>query len=70
MTGRTLFDRTVVAVQLDAVTLLEAVVEVFEELIEGGRSLVVKLGEEERLRLVAHVSEPPRHDAERLKSAG
>ena len=70
MAGGAFIDGAVIAIQLDAVTLLEAVVEVFEELIEGGRSLVVKLGEEERLRLVAHVSEPPRLDAERLKSAG
>ena len=58
-----LIDCAVVVVQLDSVTLLEAVVEVFEELIEGGRGLVVKLREDERCRLIAHVSEPPRHDA-------
>jgi hypothetical protein len=29
-----------VAVQLDSISLLEAVVEVLEEVIEGGRSLV------------------------------
>ena len=62
MAGRALLDRTVVAIQLDAVTLLEAVVEVLDELIEGSGSLVRKLGEDERIRLVAHVNEPPPRD--------
>ena len=56
--GGALIERTVVAVQLDSVTLLEAVVQVLEEVIEGRRRLVGKLGEDERIRLVAHLSEP------------
>ncbi len=70
MAGGAFIDGAVIAIQLDAVTLLEAVVEVFEELIEGGRGLVVKLGEDERCGLVAHLSVPPQHDAERSRWAG
>jgi len=58
MAGGAFIEGAVMAIQLDAVTLLEAVVEVFEELIEGGRGVVVKFGEDERCRLVAHLSEP------------
>ncbi len=59
MAGRAFIDGAVMAIQLDSVTLLEAVVEVFEELIECGRGLFVKLGEDKRFRFVAHVSELP-----------
>jgi hypothetical protein len=51
--ARALLDRTVVAVQLDSIALLEAIVEVLEEVIEGRRRLVGKLGEDERIGLVA-----------------
>jgi hypothetical protein len=56
--GRALIDGSIVTVELDSVTLLEAVVQVLKEVIEGGRSLVGKLGEDERIGLVAHLSEP------------
>ena len=69
MAGGAFIDGAVIAIQLDAVTLLEAVVEVFEELIEGGRGLVVKLGEDERFGLVAHVSEPRWDGVEESRSA-
>ncbi len=69
MAGGAFIDGTVIAIQLDAVTLLEAVVEVFEEPIEGGRGLILKLGEDKRFGLVAHVSEPPRPVAERSRWA-
>ncbi len=43
--------------------VLEAVVEGLEELIDGGHRLARHVGEDERLGVVGHVSEP-RHDAE------
>jgi hypothetical protein len=56
---------SVPAIQLYAVTLLELVVEVLEELVEGRRGLVGQLGEDERIGLVGHVSGAPQHAAER-----
>jgi hypothetical protein len=67
--GGALIERAVVAVQLDSIALLEAVVEVLEEVIEGRRRLVGKLGEDERIGLIAHVSEPPQRGAEQSRPA-
>ncbi len=53
------------AIQLGAVTLLELMIEVLEELIEGRRSLVGQIREDERIGVVGHVSEPLPHGAER-----
>ena len=58
------------AIQLGAVTLLELMMEVLEELIEGGRSLVGQFREDERIGVgIGHVSEPPQLGAERSTSA-
>ena len=56
-------------VQLYSVTMLKAVVEVLKELIEGSSRLIGKLGEDEGIGLVAHISEPRRHGVERLTPA-
>ena len=49
---------SVPSIQLNSVTLLELVIEVLEELVEGRRGLVRELGEEEWFEWVGHVSEP------------
>lgn len=67
--GSALIERAVVAVQLDSITLLEDIVEVLEEVIEGSRGLVGKLGEDERIGLVAHISEPLPRDVAHSKRA-
>ncbi len=58
MAGGPLIERAVVAVQLDSVTLLEAIVEVLEEVVERRRGFVRQLGEDERIRLVGHYRAP------------
>jgi len=68
--GRALIDRAIVAVQLYSVTLLEAIVKVLEELIEGSRRLIRKIGEDEGISLFAHVSEPPQRGVEHSTPAG
>ena len=55
--------------QLHAVTLLELMVEVLEELIECRHRLVGQIREGERIGFVGHVSEPRRRGGERSRSA-
>jgi len=62
-------DPAVPAIELDSVTLLELVIEVLKELIDRRRGLVGQFREDERIGLVGHVSELPRPDAERSRSA-
>ena len=50
--------------------VLEAVVEVLEELIEGDHGLVGHVGEDERIGFVGHVSEPRQRGAEFESPAG
>ena len=56
-------ERVMPAVQLRPVMILEAVVEVLEEPIEGGGGLVGQFREGERIRIAVHVSAPRRHGA-------
>lgn len=63
MAGLAFIEGVVPAVQLQSVMMLEVVVEVLEEPIEGSRSLVGQFGEGERIRIAVHVSEPRRHGA-------
>ena len=63
MASLTFIERVIPAVQLRPVMILEAVVEVLEEPIEGGGGLVGQFREGERIRIAVHVIEPRRHDA-------
>jgi hypothetical protein len=51
-------DRAVVAAQLDSIALLEAVVEILEQVVEGRCGLVRSLGEDGRIGLVSHQRGP------------
>ena len=67
--GGALVDGAIVPVQLDAIALLEAVVEVLEEVVEGRCGFVGELGEDERIWLLAHLSEPLQRGVEHSKPA-
>ena len=58
MSGCALIERTVVAVQLDSITLLEAVVEVLKEVVECRGGLIGQLREDVRIGLVVHHRAP------------
>lgn len=63
MASLAFIERVIPAEQLQSVVMLEAVVEVLEEPIEGGGGLVGQFGEGEGIRIAVHVSGPRRHDA-------
>ncbi len=50
--GLAFIESVIPAVQLQAVMMLEAVVEVLEQLIDGGRGFVGQFGEDEPIGLV------------------
>ena len=61
--GLACIEGVIPAQQLQSVMMLEAMVEVLEELIEGGGGLVGQFGEGEPIRIRVHISEPRRHGA-------
>jgi hypothetical protein len=58
--GFSFIECVVATMHLSEVMILEAVVERLEELVDGDHRLVGHVGEDERIGVVGHVSEPRR----------
>ena len=60
MASLAFIERVIPAVHLCEVMVLEAVVERLEELVDGNHSLIGHVGEDERIGVLGHLSEPRR----------